>query len=104
MNSENHQKQIDHDIKMGEAWERLKKDPDYITVFEEGYLKQKVLDTVSLIGVPQNRENGKRIGLYEDLNAASNLQYFLFMIEQFYAGAKDPVLTDEEKAELEGEG
>mgnify|MGYP001819482717 FL=1 len=36
----------------------------------------------------------------EDLVSASNLQYFFSMIDNFYMGAKSPVLSDEEEEEL----
>lgn len=92
--------EIEHHLKMGEALERLRKNPDFQTIIMEGYLKEKVLSSVSLLGVPQISENGKRPGVMEDLIAASNLQYFFAMIDNFYEGAKAPILSDDEEEEM----
>lgn len=90
---------IDHDIKMGEALARLKDNKDFQTVIMDGYLKDKALASVSLMAVPSQRQ--RRSEIIEDINSASNLQYFFAMIEQFYAAALDPALTDEELAAME---
>lgn len=91
-------------IEMGEALNRLKENPDFKMVILEGYLKREVLNSVSLLSVPQISEKGKRPGVMEDLISASNLQYFFQVIDSFYQGAIDPILTDEERAQLEQEG
>ena len=93
--------ELQHHLVMGEALIRLYKNPDFQKVIMEGYLKDKVLASVSLLGVPQISENGKRAGVMEDLVSASNLQFFFRQVEQFYEGAKDPILSDQEEAELE---
>ena len=72
-------------IKMGEAFARLEKDPDFKLIVNEGYLKQKVLDSVSLLAVPSRRN--ERVNVLEDLVAASNLEYFFMMIMVNYANA-----------------
>lgn len=90
----------EHNLLMGEALERLQKNPDFQKVIMDGYLKDKVLASVSLLSVPQISENGKRPGVMEDLVSASNLQYYFKMIEHFYEGAKNPILSDEEEQEL----
>lgn len=92
-----------HHIVMGEALERLRKNPDFQLVIENGYLKEKVLASVSMLAVPQISEQGKRPGVMEDLISASNLQYFFQMVDQFCTAAKEPVLSYEEEAELEAE-
>ena len=101
----NEQKQetieIDHHKKMGEALNRLRLNEDFKTVIENGYLKEKVLASVSLLAVPQISEKGQRTGVMEDLIAASNLRYYFMQIDNFYKGVTDPVLSDEELAELE---
>ncbi len=89
---------INHHVQMGEALERLRSNPDFKLVIEEGYLKDKALASVSLLGVPQERP--RRIEIMEDLIASSNLQFFMAMIEQFYDGAKAPILSDEEEEAL----
>lgn len=93
-----------HHIEMGEALARLKNNPDFKMVILDGYLKQEVLNSVSLLSVPQISEQGKRSGVMEDLISASNLQYHFQVIESFYKGAVDPILTDEEMASLQSEG
>ena len=91
-------------IEMGEALKRLKDNPDFQKVILDGYLKQEVLNSVSLLSVPQISEGGKRPGVMEDLISASNLQYYFQVIDGFYQGAVDPILTDEEMAQLEAQG
>jgi hypothetical protein len=93
--------EIDHHLDMGEALIRLKKNPDFQKVILDGYLKEKVLASVSLLGVPQMK--GDRGGVMEDLVAASNLQFFFSQVEGFYEGAKNPILSDDEEAEMEAQ-
>lgn len=93
--------ELDHHLTMGEAFNRLKNNDDFKKVIMDGYLTNKVLSSVSLLGVPAISEQGRRAGVMEDLVSASNLQYYFSMIEQFYEGAKNPVLSDEEEAERE---
>ena len=64
----------------------------------EGYLKQKALDSVSLLAVPQMRND--RAAIMEDLICGSNLQYFFRWIENQYEAAQNPILSDEEEAEM----
>lgn len=92
----------DHHLLMGEALNRLRNNPDFKSVILEGYLKDKVLASVSLLAVPQISDHGRRPGVMEDLISASNLQYFFSQVDNFYEGAKDPVLSDDEEAELTG--
>jgi hypothetical protein len=91
---------LDHAIVMGEAWKRLQRNSDFKKVIMDGYLKEKVLASVSLLGVPQIKEKGKRPDVMEDLVSASNLQFFFRIIEHEYEGAINPVLSDDEEAEL----
>lgn len=92
---------VEHHRVMGEALERLEKNPDFKLVIQEGYLKDKVLASVSLLAVPQISDQGKRPGVFEDLIAASNLQYFFQAVHSFHEGCKNPILSDDEEAELE---
>ena len=91
---------LDHAISMGEAWLRLQRNGDFKKVITNGYLKEKVLASVSLLGVPQIKDKGRRPDVMEDLVAASNLAYFFKIIEHEYEGAKNPVLSDDEENEL----
>ena len=89
---------ISHALEMGEALNRLRKNEDFVKVIEEGYLKENVLASWSLLGVPQMQ--GNRGGIMEDLVAAANLKYFFAMVDNQYEGATNPILSDEEEAEL----
>ena len=91
--------ETNHALQMGEDLKVLKNMPEFKRVILNGYLEQKALASVSLLGVPQERP--RRVEIYEDLIACSNLQFFFAMIEDFYEGAKNPVLSDDEQAELE---
>jgi len=100
----NEQNEIDNHIEMGEALERLKANKDFQKVVMKGYLEREVLNSVSLLSVPQISEQGKRSGVMEDLISASNLQYYFGMIKNFYEGATNPVLSDDEMTAMEAEG
>jgi hypothetical protein len=91
---------LDHAVEMGEAYKRLQRNGDFKKIITEGYLKAKVLASVSLLAVPQMKEAGQRPGTMEDIISASNLMYFLLQIERQYAAATTPILSDEEEAEL----
>lgn len=91
-------KSLEEAIVLGEAWQRLKRNGDFKKIITNGYLEKKVLDSVSLLAVPQMREH--RAGIMEDLICASNLQFFFRWIENQYEAAKNPILSDEEEAEL----
>lgn len=99
-NPENIDNNKTHDLKMGEALNRLKNNPDFQMVILDGYLKDKVLASVSLLAVPQIKKEGRRTDVMEDLISASNLEYFFQMVEALHEGAVNPVLSDEEEAEL----
>lgn len=91
--------EINHHLEMGEALNRLRNNPDFQKVILNGYCHDKALASVSLLGVPQRKQD--RPGMMEDLVAISNLQYFFLQVDNFYEGAKDPVLSDDEEADLE---
>lgn len=91
---------IEHAITMGEAWNRLQRNGDFKKVIMDGYCKKKAEASVSLLAVPQIKDQGRRPDVVEDLIAISNLQYFFKIIEHEYEGAKNPILSDEEEAEL----
>ncbi len=91
---------LEHAVSMGEAWLRLQRNGDFKKVIMNGYLKEKVLASTSLLAIPQIKDKGLRPGVIEDLISASNLQYFFQIIEHQYEGAKNPILSDYEEAEL----
>ena len=76
-----------HALEMGRALEALSKDPNFIKVIMNGYLKEKASASVSLLAVPAIKARGQRPDIMEDLVAISNLQYFFYMIENDYEGA-----------------
>ena len=92
--------EVNHNVEMGEALTRLRQNPDFQRLILEGYLREKVLASVSLLGVPQIKDQGRRPEVMEDLVAASNLQYFFQQVDNFYEATKNPILSDEEEAEL----
>ena len=91
---------LDHAIEMGEALNRLQRNKDFVKVITDGYLRDKVLASFSLLAVPQIKSQGQRPDIMEDLVAASNLKYFFQIIEHEYEGARNPILSDEEEEEL----
>ncbi len=93
-------KSLEEAIVMGEAWNRLQRNGDFKRIIMDGYLKDKVLASVSMLAVPQVIQRGERTHVMEDLVAASNLQFFFRWIENQYAAAKNPILSDEEEDEL----
>lgn len=96
------EKDTDHAIKLGEAYKRLAANQDFKDLIIEGYLKEKVLASVSLLAVPQIKAQGRRPDIMEDMVAASNLQYFLQMVENAHIEAIDPVYSEQEEVELNG--
>jgi hypothetical protein len=87
---------LEHAIGMGEAWLRLQRNGDFKKIITDGYMKTKVLASVSLLGVPQIKDNGMRPAVVEDLISASCLGYYFKIIEHEYEGAMQPILTDDE--------
>jgi hypothetical protein len=66
----------------GEALARLSTNKDFQEVILEGYLKQKVLDSVSLLAEPSMDKYKSKI--LEDIVSASGLGYYLNSIEREY--------------------
>ncbi len=93
-------KSLEEAIVLGEAWKRLQRNGDFKKIIMEGYLRDKVLASVSLLAVPQIQQRGERAGVMEDLVAASNLQFFFRWIENQYEAALNPILSDEEEEEI----
>lgn len=90
----------EHNRIMGEDLNELRKIPAFQRLILDGYLGQKVMASVSLLGVPQIKDQGKRPDVMEDLVAASNLKYFFQTVDSFYEGCMNPILSDEEEEEL----
>lgn len=96
-NPENIDNNKTHAQKMGEALAELERNPSFIFLIREGYLRDKLLASASLLAVPQIKEKGQRTEVFEDIIAASNLQYWLMMVERQYEAAMNPVLSDDEE-------
>lgn len=92
--------ELEQALELGEAWNRLKENEDFKKIITDGYLKDKVMASVSLLAVPQIKARGERPDIMEDLVAASNLQFFLRWIETQYEAAMNPILSDEEEEEI----
>lgn len=91
---------LDHALSMGEAWLRLQRNGDFKKVILNGYCKEKVLASHSLLAVPQIKDKGQRQNVIEDMIASSNLMYYFKIIEHEYEGAKNPILSDDEEIEV----
>lgn len=89
----------DHHRIMGEHLNELRRNPHFQAVIIDGYLRDKQLASFSLLAVPQERD--RRTNIFEDLIAGSNLMYFFSMIDAFYKGAVDPILSDEEQEAID---
>lgn len=96
--------EVEQALKLGEALQRLERNEDFKTLILDHYLNQSILNSVSLLGVPQIRDKGIRPNIMEDLVSASNLQYFFQMVRSSYESITSPILSDEEEAELAASG
>ena len=74
-------------VKLGEALDRLESNKDFQTLILNGYMRDNVLDSVSLLGHETIKKQGQRPEIMEDLVAASNLGEYFRMVKNFHAGA-----------------
>lgn len=72
-----------------EALQRLKENKDFQVVVLDGYLKEKAIDQVSLLGTDYVRKNNLRGILMEELVAISVFEEYLHMIEGLGAPVDD---------------
>ncbi len=70
-----------HWVDQKSALDRLRKNPDFQKVILNGYLRDKALGAVSVLGDPAIKKRGERADLMEELVSISNLQYFFMMID-----------------------
>lgn len=82
-------------ISQYEALKRLEQNPDFKTVILEGYIKDKALDSVSMLSDLGVKRQGQRPDVMEDLVAISNLQYYFRMLKNLGAIAEDDMATEE---------
>lgn len=90
----------EHWLILGDALNRLRKNPDFKLVIEENYLRNSVLSKVSLLAVDQIKKEGRRVDLFEDIVAASSLYNWFLMVDGFAEGARNPILSDAEEEEI----
>jgi hypothetical protein len=82
-------------VELSESLIRLEDNEDFKKLILSGYIKDKALDSVSLLAVPAMKRAGERPDIMEDLIAISNLQYYFKMVKNFGAMAKEDLETEE---------
>lgn len=83
-----------------EALERLLENPDFKLVVLEGYLKEKAVDSVSLLATDYTRRHNVRGAIMEELVAISAFEEYMRMIQSLGAPAKEE--AEEEAQEERG--
>ena len=78
-----------------EALQRLEKNPDFINVISEGYIRDRSLQGVSMLANEGVKRQGQRPDVMEMLVAVSTLQDYFKMLKNLGAIAKE----DMEEAE-----
>lgn len=68
-------------VNMWSALERLKENKDFKLLVEQGYLKDKAINGVSLLAQQSIVAAGKRPEIYEALVAISHFEDFLITVE-----------------------
>jgi len=89
--------ETEHFVTMGQDLAWLKNTPQFKRVITDGYLKDKALDSISMLADPGIIRRGERAHVMEDLVAGSNLNYFFMMVEANYAGAMNTEMEPEEE-------
>ena len=72
-----------------EALQRLEKNPDFINVISEGYIRDRSLNGVSMLANEDVKRQGQRGDVMEMLVAVSTLQDYFKMLKNLGAVAKD---------------
>lgn len=72
-----------------EALQRLERNPDFISVISEGYIKDRALNGVSMLANEGVKRQGQRGDIMEMLVAVSTLQDYFGMLKNLGAIAKD---------------
>lgn len=85
-----------------EALDRLRRNPDFQLVIENGYFKDRAVEGVSLLGTEYIKQSGKRPELMEILVAISNLQQHFLMIDNLGTIPEEDEFEDEEIEPVEG--
>lgn len=74
-------------VELDKALKRLLKSEDFKKVILEGYLKDKALSGVSLLGRSDVKKRGERPDVIEELVSVANLQQYLFTVIPSLAGS-----------------
>lgn len=74
-------------VELDKALKRLLKSEDFKKVILEGYLKNKALSGVSLLGRGDVKKRGERPDVIEELVSVANLQQYLFTVIPSLAGS-----------------
>ena len=74
-------------VELDKALKRLLKSEDFKRVILEGYLKDKALSGVSLLGRSDVKKRGERPDVIEELVSVANLQQYLFTVIPSLAGS-----------------
>lgn len=74
-------------VELDKALRRLLKSEDFKKVILEGYLKDKALSGVSLLGRSDVKKRGERPDVIEELVSVANLQQYLFTVIPSLAGS-----------------
>jgi hypothetical protein len=74
-------------VELDKALRRLLKSEDFKKVILEGYLKEKALSGVSLLGRSDVKKRGERPDVIEELVSVANLQQYLFTVIPSLAGS-----------------
>ena len=88
--------EVQYWVDMLESLERLEKNPDFKKVMLDGYIREKALDSVSLLAKPAIKKRNERGDVMEDLVAISNLQYYLRMIHTMGSNGRQDLEEYEE--------
>lgn len=82
-------------ISRWEALQRLEKNPDFINVISEGYIRDRAINGVSMLANEGVKRQGQRPDVMEMLVAVSTLQDYFRMIKNLGAIAKDELEESE---------
>lgn len=83
-------------VDLNDSLNRLMKNHDFQQVILDGYLKNKSLGAVSMLGRPDIKKRGERPDVIEELVAISNLQQYLFTVIPNLAGSAKVDMEDGE--------
>lgn len=76
-------------VEQFKALKRLEQNPDYKLVIEQGYLKDRALDAVSLLAHPNIKEQGLRSDTLDQLMAISGLINHLLVVKNLGSIAEE---------------